>query len=271
MINTNVSKEDKSLMNKVLLRSFTLECSFNYEKMQALGFAYSMMPVIKKYYKTDEERAKALQRHMGFFNTTPAMSPFIMGISSAMEKKNAEEGNVEDSSINGIKVGLMGPLAGVGDSFFWGTFRVIAAGIGIQFAQQGSILGALLFLLLFNIPHLAIRYFGIHLGFGFGTKILESVNENGIMDKVSKCATIVGLMVVGAMTFSMVNFSTPLVLNIGQTTVEIQSILNQILPGLLPLLLTLFCFKKVKKGTNVNLMLLLMVIIGIVGKYLGIL
>ncbi|MDQ0148599.1 PTS system mannose/fructose/sorbose family transporter subunit IID [Eubacterium multiforme] len=271
MIKNNISKEDKKLMNKVLLRSFTLECSFNYEKMQALGFAYSMIPVIKKFYKTKEERAKALTRHMGFFNTTPQVSPFIMGIASAMEKKNAEKGGVDDSSINGIKVGLMGPLAGIGDSFFWGTFRVIAAGVGIQFAQQGSILGAILFLILFNIPHLLVRYFGVQLGFGFGTKILESAYENGIMDKISKMATIVGLMVVGGMTFSMVKFSTPFVLVIGETKLELQNIFNQILPGVLPLLLTLFCFKSLKKGTKVNLLLLLMIILGILGKVVGIL
>ncbi|WP_066496851.1 PTS system mannose/fructose/sorbose family transporter subunit IID [Abyssisolibacter fermentans] len=266
----DMSTEDKKLLNKVFKRSFTLECSFNYEKMQALGFAYSMIPVINKYYKSKEKKAEALKRHMALFNTTPHVSSFIMGMAAAMEKQNAEKGNVEPSSINAIKVGLMGPMAGVGDSFFWGTFRIIAAGVGVQLAQQGSLLAPLIFLLLFNIPHLIVRYFGTFLGFKLGAKFLKNAYESGIMNKISKAATIVGLMVVGAMTFSMVNFSTPFVVNLGGASVALQNILDQILPGVLPLALTYVCYKQLEKGRNVNLVLVSLLVLGVLGKFIGI-
>ncbi|MFD3155388.1 PTS system mannose/fructose/sorbose family transporter subunit IID [Haloimpatiens sp. FM7330] len=269
--NTNISPEDKKLLKKVFRRSFTLECSFNYEKMQALGFAYSMIPVINKYYKNKEEKAEALKRHMALFNTTPHVSSFIMGMAASMEKQNAEKGNVDTSSINAVKVGLMGPMAGVGDSFFWGTFRIIAAGIGVQLAQQGSALAPLMFLLLFNIPHIIVRYFGTFLGFNLGAKFLENAYESGTMNKISKSATIVGLMVVGAMTVSMVNFTTPFVVNLGGATVKLQDILNQILPGALPLALTFCCYKQLEKGRKVNVVLVAILIFGIIGKFIGIL
>jgi mannose/fructose/sorbose-specific phosphotransferase system IID component len=269
--NVDISTEDRKLLKKVFKRSFTLECSFNYEKMQALGFAYSMIPVINKYYKTKEKKAEALKRHMALFNTTPHVSSFIMGMAASMEKQNAEKGNVDTASINAVKVGLMGPMAGVGDSFFWGTFRVIAAGVGVQLAQQGSILAPIMFLLLFNIPHLIVRYFGTFLGFKLGAKFLENAYESGAMQKISKVATMVGLMVVGAMTFSMIQFNTPFVINVGGASVELQNILDQILPGILPLALTFVCYKQLEKGRKVNVVLVGLVILGIIGKFIGIL
>jgi mannose/fructose/N-acetylgalactosamine-specific phosphotransferase system component IID len=271
MSSAAMKADERKVLKKVFWRSLTLECSFNYEKMQALGFAYSMIPVINQFYKSEEERAAALTRHMALFNTTPHVSPFIMGIAASMEKQNAETGDVDPASINAVKVGLMGPMAGIGDSFFWGTFRVIAAGIAVQLAQQGSVMAPLVFLLLFNIPHFLVRYFGTFWGYSLGTRLLENVYESGIMTRISKMATMVGLMVVGAMTVSMINFSTPFVVNFGGAEVGLQGILDQILPGALPLGLTLFCYKQLQKGRKVNALLIGILIFGILGKYLGIL
>ena len=151
-----ITKRD---LRKVFFRSFPMEWTWNYEKQQNLGYTYALIPIIEKLYKDKpEEKAAALQRHLEFFNTTPHMVTLILGISTAMEEENALDENFDTSSINSVKAGLMGPLAGIGDSFMWGTLRIIATGIGTSLAMNGNILGPILFFLLFNIPHVILRY-----------------------------------------------------------------------------------------------------------------
>ena len=159
MSKQKMSAEDKKMVNGLFWNSFLLEASYNYERQQALGFSVGMWPAIKRFYKTKEGQAEALKRHMAIFNTTPHMVSVISGVTAAMEKEASENKDFDKDIINNVKVGLMGPLAGIGDSFFWGTLRIIAAGIGLSLAQQGSVLGAILFLIIFNVPHLLIRYY----------------------------------------------------------------------------------------------------------------
>lgn len=113
-----LTKED---LRKVFLRSLTIMCSWNYERQMHMGFMCGMSPVLDKLYADDEERKKdAYRRHMEFFNCTPQMTPFIMGLVASMEEQNAnsEEGDFQTESISMIKTSLMGPFAGIGDSFF---------------------------------------------------------------------------------------------------------------------------------------------------------
>ena len=149
-------KVEKSVMTpdifkKTFWRSFPLQGCFCYERMQNVGFAYQMIPALKKLYPDKKEASAALKRHLAMFNTTPAVVTFITGVTIAMEEKfkKAKDAGEEcdEESINAVKTALMGPLAGIGDSFFWGTFRVIGAGIGASLATKGSILGAVLFFL----------------------------------------------------------------------------------------------------------------------------
>lgn len=145
-MNNKITKKD---LRSVFWRSFALQGAFNYEKMQNIGYAFSMEPIIKKLYSNKDDQASALTRHLALFNCTPAMTPTILGITTAMEEQYSDDSNKMDpDSINSVKAALMAPLAGVGDSLLFGTFRVIAAGIGASFAKQGSILGPILFLLL---------------------------------------------------------------------------------------------------------------------------
>ncbi|VYU58787.1 Mannose permease IID component [Clostridium tertium] len=262
-----LSKKD---LLKVFFRSFTLEASFNYERMQSLGFVYSLIPVIKKLYKTKEERAGALKRHLEFFNTTPHISTFIMGITSAMEEQNAKNEDFNEESINAVKVGLMGPLAGIGDSLFWGTFRVIAAGVGTSLAMEGKFLGVILFLLLFNVPHLLIRYNATFIGYNLGNKFLAKMYKNNLLEKATTMASIVGLMVIGAMTATMIEVSTTLSLGVGESVVNIQEILDQILPGMLPLAITGLAFWMVKKNMKTIHIMIILMVIGVVGRLLGV-
>lgn len=209
------------------------------------------------------------------FNTTPAIVTFITGVAIAMEerlKKAKEMGEESDpESVNAVKTALMGPLAGIGDSFFWGTFRIIGAGIGCSLAAQGSILGVIMFLLIYNVPHLLVRYFGLKIGYRSGMTFLDSMSEGGIIAALSEVAKVLGLVVVGSMCASMVNLAIPLVLSIGGAEIVLQDIFDGIISGFLPLALTLGTYKLLQKGFKTTTILWGMIIVGIAGSVLGIL
>ncbi len=188
-----------------------------------------------------------------------------------MEEKNAENEDFDTSTINNIKIALMGPLSGIGDSFFWGTLRVIATGIGTSLALQGNILGPILFLLVFNVPAILARYYGLFWGYNIGTDFIDRVVKTGLMDKLTYGASIVGLAVVGAMTATMVNVTMPFQIGSGEEAVTISDLANGIFPQLLPLLFTVFVYYLVKKGVKAQWILLMMAAIGILGAYTGLL
>ena len=234
------SKDEKKFFREMFWNSFILENSYNYERQQALGFALGMWPAIKRFYHNKKDQAKALSRHMEIFNTTPHLVPAITGVASALEKKASEDPDFQVDIINNIKVSLMGPLAGIGDSFFWGTLRVIATALALPLAKEGNVLGPILFLVAFNVPHLILRYYSGVLGYELGTNLLTNISSSTIFNKISKAATIIGLMVIGAMSAQMVILQTPLEFHFGKTAFKLQTYIDQIFPLLLPLLYTLF-------------------------------
>ena len=262
------------IFKKTFFRSFPLQACFFYERMQNVGFAYQMIPALKKLYPDKKDAAEALTRHMTIFNTTPAVVTFITGAAIAMEekfKKEKEAGeDCDEESINAIKTALMGPLAGIGDSFFWGPFRIIGAGIGCSLAAQGSILGMILFLLIYNIPHFLIRYNGLKIGYNSGVNFLSGISEGGLIAALTETAKVLGLIVVGSMCASMVSFSIPLVLSIGEAEIAVQSIFDGIIVGFLPLGLTLLVYKLLQKGIKTTTILWGMILLGIIGSVLGV-
>lgn len=264
----------KEVFKKTFWRTFPLQACFCYERMQNVGFAYQMVPALKKLYPDKEEASKALKRHLAIFNTTPCVVPFITGASIAMEEKfkkareNGEE--CDEESINAVKTALMGPLAGIGDSFFWGTLRIIAAGIGASLAAQGSILGAVLFFLMYNIPQLFVRYQGLKLGYKSGVSFLENMSQGGVIALLTEVAKILELVVVGSMCASMVALSTPLVISMDGADVVIQDIFNSILPNILPLGLTFVIYKLLQKGIKTTTVLWGIILFGIAGSVVGI-
>lgn len=264
----------KEVFKKTFWRTFPLQACFCYERMQNVGFAYQMVPALKKLYPDKEEASKALKRHLAIFNTTPCVVPFITGASIAMEEKfkkareNGEE--CDEESINAVKTALMGPLAGIGDSFFWGTLRIIAAGIGASLAAQGSILGAVLFFLMYNIPQLFVRYQGLKLGYKSGVSFLENMSQGGVIALLTEVAKILGLVVVGSMCASMVALSTPLVISMDGADVVIQDIFNSILPNILLLGLTFVIYKLLQKGIKTTTVLWGIILFGIAGSVVGI-
>ena len=273
MMTSETKVLNKRDLMKVFWRSFTMEWTWNYERQANLGYGFAMVPILEKLYKDKpEEKAEALQRHLEFFNTTPHVSTLILGISSAMEEQNSTQEDFDTSSINNVIVGLMGPLAGIGDSLLWGTLRIIATGIGTSLALQGNILGPILFLLIFNIPHIILRYICMMGGYKLGAGFLSKMQQGGLMDKVTYGASIVGLMSIGAMIATMVTVNIPLSYGEGDSAIVIGDILNGIIPGIIPLLFTGFIYWLVtKKKMKTTVALLLILVIGIIGSLTGIL
>ena len=261
----------KKELSAIFFKSFGLEGPFIYSRLQAIGWCRSMLPAIEKLYDTDEERCAAVNRHLEFFNSNPEFSTFIMGISASMEEQNAVEQGFDTASINNVKAGLMGPLAGIGDSFWSGIVKAVASGIGCQFAMQGNVLGPILFLLVFNIPHWAIRYILTFRGYELGHRVLDMMAESDIIEKISLCAGILGMMVIGAMTCDMISVSTPLVFNMANgVTLEVQAVLDEILPNLLPLLTMLGVAELLKRKVKVIPLIFGLLAFGIVFNLLGI-
>lgn len=264
-------KIDKKTLRSVFWRSFALQGAFNYEKMQNVGYAYAMVPVIRKLYSKEQDQADALKRHLAIFNSTPAVTPMIMGITAAMEEQNANNDNFATDSINSVKASLMAPLAGVGDSLFFGTFRVIAAGVGISLAKQGNILGPLLFWILYNIPNFLVRIYGLKYGYKAGVNSLAKLQGNGMMAKLMEAVGIIGMMVVGGMVATMLPVTTPIKFSMVGATVKLQIIFNQIMPGLLPLILTLLIFWMIRKKYSISKLTIGLLIVGVLAHVVGIL
>ena len=265
-------KLTKKDLNKVAIRSLGMEWDWNYERQMNMAFCYSMLPIIKKLYPNKDDQAEAMQRHLEFFNTTPHMSTLILGITAAMEEQKANDPEFETESINNVKVSLMGPLAGIGDSFIWGTLRIIATGVGVSLAAQGNILGPILFLLLFNVPAQGLRFYLMHAGYKLGSGFLAKVQESGLMDILTYGASVLGLMVIGGMTAENVGINVPLVIGSGETATTLGDICNTIMPGLLPLAFTMLMYWLVsKKNVKTTTLLVALVVVGLVGSFFGIL
>lgn len=272
-ITKNLSKEERKMLRKAFWRSFTLYAAVSPAKQGASGFCYSMMPFIDSFYKDKpEEKKAALVRSMSYFNTTIPCSTFIMGLTASMEKKNSEQEDFDANSINAIKSSLMGPLAGIGDSIFWGVLRVIAAGIAVGLGMSGNILAPVVFLLLFNVPSILIRYYGTFLGYRLGSEYIQKMYESGLMSILTKCASIVGLVMVGGMTAGMVTFQSKFELMMeGSSILNLQSMLDQIFVGIVPLGLTLLCYYLLKKkNISVTMLIIGVILLGILLSCLGI-
>lgn len=198
-------------LKKVFFGAISMEHTWNYERMMNDGYLYAMLPALKKIYPDPEDFKEACKRHLEFFNTTPHVITLPLGISVAMEEKRAQDmENFDTASISNVKTAIMGPLAGIGDSFFWGTLRILATGVGTSLALQGNILGPILFLLIFNVPAFVMRYLLVFAGYKFGSDFITSAEESGVMDLISKAASILGLTVAGAMTAEMVYLTVQL-------------------------------------------------------------
>ncbi|MBM7835792.1 PTS system N-acetylgalactosamine-specific IID component [Clostridium sardiniense] len=257
-----ITKKD---LNKMAWKSLFLQASFNYERMQACGWLYSLLPGLKKIHTNKKDLSDSMKDHLEFFNSHPFVITFIMGLVIAMEE-NKEDRN----TIRAIKIATMGPLGGIGDALFWLTALPICAGIGASLASEGNIAGPIVFLLSFNVIHFFLLFFLMNYGYNTGVKAIVNLREQ--TKKISHAASIVGLTVVGGLIASMVNLKTTWVITAGQAEVKVQEgVLDALMPNLLPLLYTFLMYKLLKKGHSPIILIVITVIIGIAGRWIGIL
>lgn len=268
----NIEKEDKKMLNSVAIRSFALHADrMGPTKYHASGFAFSLLPVIRRFYKTEEEQADALVRHVAWFNSTPHAENLILGIVASMEKERSANNEIDDQAITAVKASLMGPLAGIGDTFFQGILRVIAASIGISLSMEGSILGPILFLLIYNIPAVFLSFYLTYTGYSVGSTFIERIYSSGGMKILTKAASTLGLIMMGCMTAANVKFSTILEVTIGEgDPILIQNYLDQLFRGLVPLLITVGCLYLFKKRVSINWVMLGIFLFSIVMGMLGV-
>ncbi|WP_213989236.1 PTS system mannose/fructose/sorbose family transporter subunit IID [Sodalis sp. dw_96] len=263
-------KDEKKMFRQLFFRQFQLLGSMNFTRMEGLSYGWALAPMLRKIYRDPHRYLDALKRNSQFFNTNQHLAPFIMGLTLSMEKENAGNPAFDIASINGIKVALMGPFAGVGDSFFYGVLRIIATGIAIGLASQGNPLGPLLFLLVYNIPSFLIRYYGGMMGYRLGSKYIAEATQSGLLGCITKASSIMGLMMVGAMCASMVKFTTTYKTTIAGQPFVLQAILDKICVGLIPLLLVLGCLRLLNKKVSPNKVLILLIVIGFASAGIGI-
>ena len=296
-----LSKADRQ---KVWWRSQFLQGSWNYERMQNLGWAYSLIPAIKKLYTNKEDQAAALKRHLEFFNTHPYVAAPIIGVTLALEEEKANGTEIDDAAIQGVKIGMMGPLAGIGDPVFWFTVRPILGALGASLASSGNIVGPLIFFFGWNIIRMAFLWYTQELGYKAGSEITKDMS-GGILKDITKGASILGMFILAVLVqrWVSINFTIDLPgkqlsegayvvfpegavtgpelkgilgdalsgMSLDQVQAQtLQGQLNSLIPGLMGLLLTFLCMWLLKKKVSPITIIIGLFALGIVARLLGI-
>lgn len=293
----------KDARKKVWWRHQFLQGSWNYERMQNGGWAFSMIPAIKELYTEKEDQVEALKRHLEFYNTHPYVSSPVMGVTLAMEEERAAGTHIDDAAIQGVKVGMMGPLAGVGDPVFWFTLRPILGALGASLALTGSIVGPLLFFVLWNVIRMVFEWKTQEMGYKAGNQITKDLS-GGLLGRITLMASILGMFIIGALVqrWVSINFTVKVAeitqqpgsyidwaalpagaegiqsalkqfSAIGPTALDpvkvttLQQNLDSLIPGLVPLLLTLGICKLLKKNVSPIAIILALFLIGIIARY----
>lgn len=273
--NKDARRLTKKDLWKTYLYSQAFVSGFNYSKQEAPGFTFTMIPVIEKVYDNEADKIEAYRRHTELFLTEARLSHFVLGMAAAMEERNAIDQDIDPISINAIKAALMGPLAGIGDSLYHGTLRPIIAGLAVSMvigSGYTSMAGPILFLIVMAGVGQLLRYFGIFKGYEKGVEFVASLQSSGLLSKMTRLAGIAAYVVIGGFVYKFVTIKIPFSYVAGETTVSIQSALDGMVPGLMPLLYTLLMLYLMdkKKMSPVVLMLITM-LVGVVGYALGIL
>ncbi|MBN1265188.1 MAG: PTS system mannose/fructose/sorbose family transporter subunit IID [Anaerolineales bacterium] len=267
-------KFDRKTLMKVFWRHvFCNQWGWNYERMQSIAYCYSILPILKITHPDPEDFKEAFLTNLNFFNTNPVVGmPLIIGAHVALEEAGASLETTE-----GLKVGLMGPLAGVGDTIVWALYNSIIFSIGSVWALDGNAFGPIFVILMVLIPYLAVRYWQFFWAYNQGTELIAKLG-GGMIERITELATIVGLIVIGGFAPSMTSLSTPLAYSkevevageMVTQTVNIQQNLDAILPYMLPVLIVLLTYRMLKRGMSAITAILILLVIGFAGGALGI-
>ena len=261
----------RDLMRVFLLWETTSESCLSYERLMSLGFCHAMVPVINRLYDTKKERAEALKRHLVFFNTENNWGAFIPGMICSMEEDHANGGPVSGESINAIKIGLMGPLAGIGDTITQGLVKTIALAVGVDLASGGKIAGPIVYARIYGLYLIILGYTKFTQGYNLGQKVLTKITDQAVMKKLTNSLSILGLVIAGAMTVNNVKITTPLKIVAGNSKVVVQQLLNSILPGMLSVGSVVICFVLLRKNISVFKIMIGLFVVAMLCSFVGIL
>ena len=267
-----MKKLSKKALNKSFLNWFYghLTC-FSQEHMQTFGYMLAMLPILQDLYDTNEEQTEKMQTYTAFFNTEPQVGSVVVGITAGMEEARANGEPVDGETINGIRAGLMGPLAGIGDSLVVGTVIPILLGIALSLSGGGSPLGAIFYILVWNIGMFLIMRMLYFKGYEMGGKAVEFLvgdKANAIREAI----VMIGTMVIGGVTASWVSITTAfkMIGSNGEVIVDLQSTLDTVYPHILSALFVLLCWWLMsKKKMSPIVVMLLLVVIAFVGVLIG--
>ena len=253
---TPAPKLDNKTLNKMVWLSCFLQASFNYERMQACGWLWGILPGLQKIHTNKEDLKASMAHNLDFLNTHPFLVTFVMGIVLSLEQNKADT-----QTIRSVRISAAGPLGGIGDALFWLTLVPITAGLTANMAMEGQIIGAILFLIIFNVVQFVVRFGLMYWSYGLGTKAVTLLTSNA--KEFTRAASILGIFVVGGL---IANYgATTVRLIVGDTQINIQSLLDGVLPKLIPLLITLGIYVLIKKGWTPVRCIILILVVGIVG------
>ena len=252
---------DKKTLNKMVWLSCFLQASFNYERMQACGWLWGMLPGLQKIHTNKEDLKASMAHNLDFLNTHPFLVTFVRGIVLSLEQNKADT-----ATIRSVRISAAGPLGGIGDALFWLTLVPITAGLTANMAMEGQIIGAVLFLIIFNAVQFAVRFGLMYWSYGLGTKAVTLLTSSA--KEFTRAASILGIFVVGGL---IANYGgTSLRIVVGDPAINIQGLLDGVLPKLIPLLITLGIYVLIKKGWTPVKCIILILVVGILGCAFGI-
>lgn len=259
-------------LDKVFFRLHFMALPVNYDMGQGIGFFHCMVPILERLYKdADEEtKQKAIERHLTYFVSQVTAAGMILGLVGALEETSNEE---EKEAVVAVKTGMMGPFAGIGDSLFKITIQAISGSIGAALALQGNFLGPIVMFTLYVGINTAIKYFGIHKGYEIGYKLFSSDSGNNLIQRLVGAAGVLGLVVIGSLIASSVRIMIGTTITTGETVIQIQDLVDSLMPNVLPLLFTVGIYFLMKKINRKYMVLIIfgILLIGTLASMCGIL
>lgn len=267
----------KKVSKKALNKSFWnwyyghLTC-FTQENMQTFGYLCSMLPIVEDLYETKEEQAAALETYKAFFNTEPQLGAVVVGVTVGLEEARANNEGVDGDTINGLRAGLMGPVAGIGDSLVVGVMIPLLLGIALGLSTGGSPVGALFYIVAWNLVvtiGMRLLYFkGYELG-GKAVEFLTGEKSKALRESIM----MLGSMVIGAVAATWVSVTTVFEMKnptTGEVFLNLNDQINSVLPKGLTALFVIFCWYLIsKKKMSPLKVMLLLVVIAFVGVLIG--
>ena len=261
---TPAANLDQKTLNAMVWRSLNLQASFNYERMQAAGWLWGILPGLQKIHTNKEDLSLSMEHNLEFFNTHPFLVTFVMGIVLSLEQQKADV-----NTIRAVRVAAMGPLGGIGDALFWFALVPITAGITANMAIAGNLIGPILYLAIVFGVQMALRFWLMNWSYKLGTNAIGILTKNA--KEFTRAASMLGVFIVGALTCNYANINLGMVIPNGESVIDVQGLLNGVLPAALSLAATLICYVLIKKKNwSATKCIIMLLIVGILGCALGI-